>query len=255
MATTFGGRKIELIVKDDSRDGGRRGRALAQELVVKNKVASSPVSASHPQRSRWRRCRPRRKKPMVIMNAGNVDHHHQTPYTSARRIRCPGHGAHRTWAAKNKIKKVIHLVADFGPGHDAEASSRKHSTAAGGEIVGECGCRSRIRTSRRICKRSRIPSRTVFLFMPARSRKTIALHEGFRRAGLRAGRHPDHCHRDLTDEDVLDATGIRRLGSPHRFIQRSAQSPENKATPMRTGRRIRRTGRNSCRLPAMTGCI
>ncbi|QTQ38408.1 Leucine-binding domain-containing protein [Aromatoleum petrolei] len=40
-------------------------------------------------------------------------------------------------AAKNKVRKVYTLVADYGPGHDAEAQFKKTFGAAGGEIVGE----------------------------------------------------------------------------------------------------------------------
>ena len=39
------------------------------------------------------------------------------------------------WAAKNRIKKVFTLVADYGPGHDAEGQFKNTFTAAGGEIV------------------------------------------------------------------------------------------------------------------------
>ena len=39
------------------------------------------------------------------------------------------------WAAKNGVKNVYTLVADFGPGHDAENQFRKSFTAAGGEVA------------------------------------------------------------------------------------------------------------------------
>ena len=37
-----------------------------------------------------------------------------------------------TWAAKNGIKNVITLVADYGPGNDAEAAFKKTFAAGGG---------------------------------------------------------------------------------------------------------------------------
>src|ERR1039458_2797572 len=68
---TFGGRKVELIIKDDSPGtAGDVSKRLAQELVVKDKVdilagfgltpsafAAAPVATEG-------------KKPMIVMNAG-----------------------------------------------------------------------------------------------------------------------------------------------------------------------------------------
>ena len=39
------------------------------------------------------------------------------------------------WAAKNKIKRVVTMVTDYGPGLDAEKTFLARFKAAGGEIV------------------------------------------------------------------------------------------------------------------------
>ena len=40
------------------------------------------------------------------------------------------------WAYRSGLRKVYSMVADFGPGHDAEAAFQQGFKAAGGEIVG-----------------------------------------------------------------------------------------------------------------------
>src|SRR5690242_4646653 len=135
---TFGGRKIEIVVKDTTGAAPDVAKRLAQEVITREQVdilagfgltpsalAVAPVSAEA-------------KKPMVIMNAATSIITTKSPYIVRTSHTLPQDTAPiATWAAKNKIKKVYTLVADFGPGHDAESQFKKTFTAAGGEIVGE----------------------------------------------------------------------------------------------------------------------
>src|SRR5664279_6513376 len=136
---TFGGRKVELIVKDDSPGtSGDVSKRLAQELVVKDKVdilagfgltpsalAVAPVSAEA-------------KIPMVVMNAATSIITTKSPYIVRTSMTLPQNAAPiASWAAKNGIKKVFILIADYGPGYDAAGQFKKTFTAAGGQIVDE----------------------------------------------------------------------------------------------------------------------
>ncbi len=253
---TFGGRKVELIVKDDSPGtSGDVSKRLAQELVVKDKVdilagfgltpaalAVAPISAEA-------------KKPMVIMNAATSIITTKSPYIVRTSHTLPQDTAPiATWAAKNKIKKVYTLVADFGPGHDAEGQFKKTFTAAGGEIVGEV--RVPVKNpdfAPYLQKIKDTKPDAVFLFMPPGA-ETIAFMKGFADRGLAQAGIRIIATGDLTDEDILDAVGDPALGVYTSFHYSDAhKSPENKAfteayaqgvsegpAELHVGRRLRR---------------
>ena len=229
---TFAGRKVELIVKDDSPGtSGDVSKRLAQELVVKDKVdilagfgltpaglAVAPVSAEA-------------KKPMVIMNAATSIITTKSPYIVRTSHTLPQDTAPiATWAAKNGIKKVYTLVADFGPGHDAEGQFKKTFTAAGGEVVGEV--RVPVKNpdfAPYLQKIKDTKPEAVFLFFPPGA-ETIAFMKGFADRGLPAAGIRIIATGDLTDEDVLDATGDPALGVITAFHYSEVHnSPENKA--------------------------
>jgi branched-chain amino acid transport system substrate-binding protein len=229
---TFAGRKVELILKDDSPGtAGDVSKRLAQELVVKDKVdilagfgltpaglAVAPVSAEA-------------KKPMVIMNAATSIITTRSPYIVRVSHTLPQDTAPiASWAAKNKIKKAYTLVADFGPGHDAEGQFKKTFTAAGGEIVGEV--RVPVRNpdfAPYLQKIKDTKPEAVFLFLPPGA-ETIAFMKGFTDRGLAQAGIQLIATGDLTDEDILDALGEAALGVYTSFHYSEVhKSPENKA--------------------------
>ena len=229
---SFSGRKVELIVKDDSPGtSGDVSKRLAQELVVKDKVdilagfgltpaglAVAPVSAEA-------------KKPMVIMNAATSIITTKSPYIVRTSHTLPQDTAPiATWAAKNKIRKVYTLVADFGPGHDAESQFKKTFTAAGGAIVGEV--RVPVRNpdfAPYLQKIKDTKPEAVFLFLPPGA-ETIAFMKGFTDRGLAQAGIQIIATGDLTDEDILDAIGDAALGVYTSFHYSEVhKSPENKA--------------------------
>src|SRR5689334_21488027 len=211
---TFGGRKVQLVVKDDSPGtSGDVSKRLAQELVVKDKVdilagfgltpsalAVAPVSAEA-------------KKPMVIMNAATSIITTKSPYIVRTSHTLPQDTAPiATWAAKNKLKKVYTLVADFGPGQDAEAQFKKTFTAAGGEIVGEVRVPVRNPDFAPFLQRVRdAHPDALFLFLPPGG-ETISFIKSFAERGLPQAGIRIIATGDLTDEDILDALGESTVG-------------------------------------------
>jgi len=135
-----------------------------------------------------------------------------------------------TWAAKNKIKKVFTIVADYGPGHDAEGQFKKTFTAAGGEIVGEV----RVPVGNPdfapyLQKVKDTKPDAVFLFVP-NGEMCIAFMKGFQERGLAQAGIQLIATGDLLDEDVLDAIGDSALGVINSFHYAEAhKSPENAA--------------------------
>ena len=113
-------------------------KRLAQELVIKDKVDILAGFGLTPSAFAVAPVATEAKKPMIVMNAATSSVTTKSNYIVRTSMTLPQNSAPiATWAAKNKIKKVFTLVADYGPGQDAETQFKKTFTAAGGEIVGE----------------------------------------------------------------------------------------------------------------------
>jgi branched-chain amino acid transport system substrate-binding protein len=134
-----------------------------------------------------------------------------------------------TWAARNGIKKVFTLVADYGPGIDAETAFKKSFTAAGGQIVDSI--RTPLRGPEFAPFLQRIKDarpEAVFVFLPA-GEQGIAFMKGFRERGLAEAGIKAIATGDVTDDHVIDAMGDVALGmitSSH--YSAAHDSPENK---------------------------
>ena len=133
----LGGRVVEIIRKDTGGINPPVAKRLAQELVTRdnvdiltgfqltpNALAAADVSAEA-------------KKFMVILNAGTAIITTKSNYIARVSFTVPQlNQTLATWAAQNGLKSAYTLVADFGPGIDAEAAFQKGFKEAGGEIVG-----------------------------------------------------------------------------------------------------------------------
>ena len=229
---TFGGRKVELIVKDDSPGtAGDVSKRLAQELVIKDKVDILAGFGLTPSAFAVAPVATEAKKPMVVMNAATSAVTTKSNYIVRTSMTLPQNSAPiASWAAKNKIKKVFTLVADYGPGHDAEGQFKKTFTAAGGEIVGEV--RAPVKNpdfAPFLQKIKDTKPDAVFLFLPPGG-ETIAFMKGFKERGLSQAGIQLISTGDLPDEDILEALGDAALGLTTSFHYSEAhKSPENKA--------------------------
>lgn len=229
---TFGGRKVELIIKDDSPGtAGDVSKRLAQELVVKDKVDILAGFALTPSAFAVAPVATEAKKPMVVMNAATSAITTKSNYLVRASMTLPQNTAPiANWAAKNGIKNVFTLVADFGPGQDAEAQFKKTFTAAGGKIVGEV----RVPVSNPdygpfLQKIKDVKPDAVFLFLPPGA-GTIAFMKGFAERGLAQAGIKLISTGDLSDEEILDAIGDPALGLITSFHYSEAhKSAENAA--------------------------
>src|SRR5450432_4181904 len=187
---TFAGRKVELIIKDDSPGtAGDVSKRLAQELVVKDKVDILAGFALTPSAFAVAPVATEAKKPMVVMNAATSAITTKSNYLVRASMTLPQNTAPiASWAARNGIKNVFTLVADFGPGQDAETQFKKTFTAAGGKIVGDVRVPVRNPDFAPYLQRIRdARPDAVFLFLPPGA-ETVAFMKGFADRGLaRAG--------------------------------------------------------------------
>jgi branched-chain amino acid transport system substrate-binding protein len=229
---TFAGRKVEIILRDDAPGtSGDVSKRLAQELVVNDKVDVLAGFGLTPAAFAVAPIATQGKKPMVVMNAATSAITKASPYIVRTSHTLPQDTAPiATWAAKNGIKKAYTVVADFGPGHDAEGQFKKTFTAAGGEVVGELRVPVKNPDFAPFLQRVRDANpQAVFLFLPPGS-DTISFMKTFVDRGLAAAGIKVIATGDVTDEDILDSLGDPVLGVVTSFHYSQAhKSPENAA--------------------------
>ena len=227
-----GGRKAEIVLKDDSPGtAGDVSKRLAQELVVKDKVDILAGFGLTPSAFAVAPVATEAKKPMIVMNAATSAITTKSPYIVRVSMTLPQNSAPiATWAAKNGIKKVFILIADYGPGYDAGGQFRKTFTAAGGQIVDEVKAPVSNPDYGPFLQRIKdAKPDAVFMFLPPGA-GTIAFMKGFNERGLAKDGIKLISTGDLTDEDILDAIGDPALGLITTFHYADAhKSPENAA--------------------------
>ena len=133
--TTVAGKKIEVILKDDTSvpDVAKR---LAQELVVNDKVAVLAGMGLTPIALAVAPIATQAKVPEIVMVAGTSTITEASPFVVRTSFTLAQSSVPMAeWAFKNGIKKVVTLVSDYGPGIDAEKSFSEKFKADGGTIV------------------------------------------------------------------------------------------------------------------------
>ncbi|MDN2581031.1 ABC transporter substrate-binding protein [Aquibium sp. ELW1220] len=132
------GKKIEIVRKDTGGPAPDVAKRLAQELVVRDGVDIIAGFALTPEALGAADVATQAKKLMVVMNAATSVVTEKSPYIVRTSVTIPQvNYAFGKWAfEKGGVKQAYTLVADYGPGHDAEKSFAKGFTEAGGTIVG-----------------------------------------------------------------------------------------------------------------------
>src|SRR5499427_3582258 len=133
--TTVAGKKVEVILKDDTSVPDVTKR-LAQELVVNDKVAFLAGFGLTPVALAVAPIATQAKVPEVVMAAGTSSITEASPFVVRTSFTLAQSSVPMAeWAYKNGIKKVVTLVSDYGPGIDAEKSFSDKFKADGGTIV------------------------------------------------------------------------------------------------------------------------
>jgi branched-chain amino acid transport system substrate-binding protein len=133
--TTVAGKKVEVILKDDTSVPDVTKR-LAQELVVNDKVAILAGFGITPSAMATAPIATQAKVPEVVMAAGTSSITEASPYIVRTSFTLAQSAVPMAeWAIKNGIKKVVTMVSDYGPGIDAEKSFSDKFKADGGTIV------------------------------------------------------------------------------------------------------------------------
>lgn len=132
---TVAGKKIELIVKDDTGNAETTKR-LAQELVVNDKVAVLAGFGLTPGALATAPIATEAKIPQVVMMAATSIITERSPYIVRTSFSVPQTTVPlATWAAENGIKRVVTVVSDYAPGIDVETAFKQRFEAAGGKVI------------------------------------------------------------------------------------------------------------------------
>jgi branched-chain amino acid transport system substrate-binding protein len=129
------GKTVEVIVKDDGSVPDQT-RRLAQELVVNDKVVALAGFGITPSAMATAPIATQSKTPMVVMAAATSAITEASPYVVRTSFTLPQAAVGMAeWANKNGIKKTVTLVADYGPGFDAEKFFADRVTLNGGQVL------------------------------------------------------------------------------------------------------------------------
>ena len=132
---TVAGRKIELVVKDDTGNADTTKR-LAQELVVNDKVAVLAGFALTPGAMATAPIATEGKVPQVVMLAATSVVTERSPFIVRVSFSVPQTVVPLAdWAAANGIKSVMTLVSDYAPGIDVETAFKTRFEAKGGKVI------------------------------------------------------------------------------------------------------------------------
>ena len=227
---TAGGRKLELIVRDDTGTAPELTKRLAQEAVVRDRVdvlagfgltplafAAAPVATET-------------KVPMIVMAAATSAIPQRSPFIVRAGFTLPQVTAPLAdWAPKNGIRKVVSLVTDYGPGIDAEKTFVKRFTDAGGTIAEAVRAPLANPDFAPFVQRAKdAKADALFVFVPAGAGSAVM--KQYAERGLQAAGTQLICTGDVVDDDILDSMGSPALGvvSSHHYSA-AHRSVENQA--------------------------
>jgi branched-chain amino acid transport system substrate-binding protein len=208
---TVAGKKIQLIVKDDTSlpDVTRR---LAQELVVNDKVNVLAGMGITPSALAVAPIATQSKTPLVVMAAATSSITEASPYIVRTSFTLPQASvALADWAPKNGIKSVVTLVSDYGPGIDAEKWFKERFQFNGGKVPDTLRVPLRNPDFAPFLQKVRdLKPDALFVFVPSGAGAAVMKQFGERgmdKAGIKligTG--------DVTDDDQLNDMGDVALG-------------------------------------------
>ncbi len=208
---TVAGKKIELIIKDDTSVPDVTKR-LAQDLVVNDKVNVLAGFGITPSALATAPIATQSKTPQVVMAAATSSITQASPYIVRTSFTLPQAAvALADWAPKNGIKKVVTLVSDYGPGIDAEKYFKERLTFNGGQVTEALRVPLRNPDFAPFLQKVRdLKPDALFVFVPSGAGAAVMkqfLERGMDKAGIKligTG--------DVTDDDQLNDMGDGALG-------------------------------------------
>jgi len=225
---TVGGKKVELIVKDDTSAPDVTKR-IAQEMVVNDKVNVLAGFGLTPLALATAPIATQSKTPMVVMAAATSSITQASPYVVRTSFTLPQAAvAMADWVPNNGIKKVVTLVSDYGPGIDAEKYFKDRLMFNGGQVLETLRVPLRNPDFAPFLQKVRdLKPDALFVFVP--SGAGAALMKQFAERGMDKAGIKLIGTGDITDDDILGSMGDVALGvvTSHHYSA-SHNSPLNK---------------------------
>jgi branched-chain amino acid transport system substrate-binding protein len=225
---TVGGKKVELIIKDDTSAPDVTKR-IAQELVVNEKVNVLAGFGLTPLAMATAPLATQSKTPMVVMAAATSSITQASPFIVRTSFTLPQAAvAMADWVPNNGIKKVVTLVSDYGPGIDAEKFFKDRLLFNGGEVLDTLRVPMRNPDFAPFLQKVRdLKPDAVFVFVP--SGAGAALMKQFAERGMDKAGIKLIGTGDITDDDILNSMGDVAHGvvTSHHYSA-SHNSPLNK---------------------------
>ncbi|CAM8671912.1 LivK ABC-type branched-chain amino acid transport systems, periplasmic component [Comamonadaceae bacterium] len=208
---TVAGKKIQLIIKDDTSIPDVTKR-MAQELIVNNKVNVLAGFGITPSALATAPLATQSKTPQVVMAAATSSITEASPYIVRTSFTLPQASVSiADWAPKNGIKKVVTMVSDYGPGLDAEKFFKERLVFNGGTVVDTLRVPMRNPDFAPFLQKVRdLKPDALFVFVPSGAGAAVMkqfLERGMDKAGIKligTG--------DITDDDQLNDMGDGALG-------------------------------------------
>ena len=203
---TVAGKKIQLIIKDDTTIPDVTKR-LAQELVVNDKVDVLAGFGITPSAFATAPIATQSKTPMVVMAAATSSITQASPYIVRTSFTlAQASVAMGDWAPQNGMKRVVTLVSDYGPGIDAEKYFIERLLLNGGQVADSLRVPMRNPDFAPFLQKVRdIKPDALFVFVPSGAGAAVMkqfLERGMDKAGIKligTG--------DVTDDDQLNGMG------------------------------------------------
>jgi len=225
---TVAGKKIQLIVKDDTGTADVTKR-LAQELIVQDKVTVLAGFGLTPLALATAPLATQAKVPEVVMAAATSIITEQSPFI----VRSSFTAAQATvplaqWAAKEGLKRVVTIVSDYGPGIDVEKAFTETFTKAGGQVENLRVPLANPDFSPFLQKLADAKPDALLAFVPSGVGSQFMkqfVERGLDKSGIRF-----LAEGSVTDDDLLNSIGDVALGAVTSHHYSAAHdSPENKA--------------------------
>lgn len=222
------GKKVELIVKDDTSAPDVTKR-IAQELVVNDKVSVLAGFGLTPLALATAPIATQSKTPLVVMAAATSSITEASPFIVRTSFTLPQAAVSMAdWAASNQIKKVVTLVSDYGPGIDAEKYFKDRLLFNGGQVIDSLRVPMRNPDFAPFLQKVRdLKPDAVYVFVP--SGVGAPLMKQFAERGLDKAGIKLIGTGDITDDDILNGMGDVANGvvTAHHYSA-SHNSPVNK---------------------------
>ncbi|MGZ9112933.1 MAG: ABC transporter substrate-binding protein, partial [Rhodoplanes sp.] len=188
-------------------------KRLAQEMIVRDKVNVLAGFSVTPTAFAVAPLATEAKIPMIVTCAGTSAITERSPYIVRTSFTLPQSSTIiADWALKNGIKKVVSVVSDYGPGHDAETWFKEAFTKGGGQVIEALRAPLASPDFAPFLQRARdAQPDAVYVFVPSGQAATLIkqfVERGIAQAGIKLIGPGD-----ITDDDQLNGMGDQVIGT------------------------------------------